>query len=250
MLRLVIKYQFMNNLLVRWLLQISSTRCPWETAPLICSCRAKAMRRTFQNRCCYARHQRRPVRPCSDTKHFDRLFSWRIRKIPATFSARLCQYDGRAFHEPHTHMRCGRMVCPELTLGCGDCESLEQKSAIRSLRELAFLGLAFCVFAWGLQYKLSLYDPPQTASHQVPKAKLLSRDEQSSTVEHPLVIRTRTSTSVIYTAPTAVFLILFLAISLLNPPASRRLEKRANRLFHLHRAVLNTLFVRPPPVLA
>jgi hypothetical protein len=115
---------------------------------------------------------------------------------------------------------------------------------------LAFLGLAFCVFAWGLQYKLSLYDPPQTPSHQIPTAKLLSRDEQSSTVEHPLAIRTKTSTSVIYTAPTAVFLILFLAISLLNPPASRRVEKRDDRLFHLHRAVLNTLFVRPPPVLA
>jgi hypothetical protein len=115
---------------------------------------------------------------------------------------------------------------------------------------LAFLGLAFCVFAWGLQYKLSLYDPLQTASHQIPKAKLLSRDEQSSTVDSPLIIRTKTSTSVIYTAPTAVFLILFLAISLLNPPASRRLEKRAHGLFHLHRAVLNTLFVRPPPVLA
>jgi uncharacterized integral membrane protein len=115
---------------------------------------------------------------------------------------------------------------------------------------LAFLGLAFCVFAWGLQYKLSLYDPPQTASHQIPKAKLLSRDEQSSTAEHPLVIRTRTSTSVIYTAPTAVFLILLLAISPLNPPVSRRVEKRANRLLHLHRAILNTLFVRPPPVLA
>ena len=115
---------------------------------------------------------------------------------------------------------------------------------------LAFLGLAFCVFAWGLQYKLSLYDPPQTASHQIPKAKLLSRDEQSSTVEHPLVIRTKTSTSVIYTAPTGVFLILSLAITLLIPPASRRVEKRDDRLFHLHRAVLNTLFVRSPPVLA
>ncbi len=115
---------------------------------------------------------------------------------------------------------------------------------------LAFLGLAFCVFAWGLEYKLSLYDSPQTAFHQIPKAKLLSRDEQSSTAEHPLVIRSKTSTSVIYTAPTAVFLILLLAIRVLNPPVSRRVEKRANKLLHLHRSVLNTLFVRPPPVLA
>src|ERR1039458_5292856 len=93
---------------------------------------------------------------------------------------------------------------------------------------LAFLGLAFCVFAWGLQYKLSLYDPPQTSSHQIPKAKLLSRDEQSSTAEHPLVIRTKTSTRVIYTAPTAVFLTLLLAISVLNPPVSTRFPTTPN----------------------
>jgi hypothetical protein len=115
---------------------------------------------------------------------------------------------------------------------------------------LAFLGLAFCVFAWGLQYKLSLYDPPQTASHQIPKAKLLSRDEQSSTAEHPLVIRTKTSTSVIYTAPTVVLFIIFVGLNRVYPPAARRVEKRDDRLLHLHRAVLNTLFVRPPPVLA
>jgi hypothetical protein len=121
---------------------------------------------------------------------------------------------------------------------------------IKSLGTQAFLGLAFCVFAWGLQYKLSLYDPPQTASHQIPKAKLLSRDEQSSTAGRPLVIRTKTSTSVIYTAPTAVFLILLLAVSLLNPPVSRRVEQLANKLLNLHRAISNTLFVRPPPALA
>ena len=46
---------------------------------------------------------------------------------------------------------------------------------------LTFLSLALCVFAWGLQYKLSLYDPPQAASHQVPQAKLLSKNEWSPT---------------------------------------------------------------------
>jgi hypothetical protein len=115
---------------------------------------------------------------------------------------------------------------------------------------LAILGLAFCVFAWGLQYKLSLYDPLQTASHRIPMAKLLSRDEQSSTVESPQVIRTKTSASVIYTAPTAVFLILLLAVSLLNPPASKRVEQPDRKLLILHRAILSSFFVRPPPVLA
>jgi hypothetical protein len=43
---------------------------------------------------------------------------------------------------------------------------------------LAFLGLGICVFGWGLGYKLSLYDQSQTPSHQIPNAKLLSRDEK------------------------------------------------------------------------
>jgi len=115
---------------------------------------------------------------------------------------------------------------------------------------LAFLGLAFCVFAWGLQYKLSLYDPPQTASHQIPNAKLLSRDEQSSTAKSPQVVRTKTSTRIIYIAPATVFLILLLAVSLLDPPASKRVKQLDHKLLNLHRGILNTLFVRPPPVLA
>jgi hypothetical protein len=36
---------------------------------------------------------------------------------------------------------------------------------------LVFLGV--CVFAWGLRYKLSLYDPPHAVSHHMPAAKLL-----------------------------------------------------------------------------
>ena len=43
-----------------------------------------------------------------------------------------------------------------------------------------FLGLAISVFAWGLQYKLSLYDPPHSTSHEIPEAKLLSRNEQAT----------------------------------------------------------------------
>ena len=118
------------------------------------------------------------------------------------------------------------------------------------LGSLAFLGLAMCVFGWGFGYKLSLYDQHQAPSHQIPKAKLLSDNEQSSNTKCPLVIRTKIVTKVIYTAPTSIFLILLLAISLLNASALTRVNKQANKLFHLHRAILNTLFVRPPPVLA
>src|ERR1017187_529192 len=114
---------------------------------------------------------------------------------------------------------------------------------------VAFFALAFCVFMWGLQYKLSLYDPPEAASHHIPKAKLLSKNEQSSSTESPLVVRTRTSTRVIYTVPTVVFFILLLTVSVLNPPLSSQREQRASQSWLLRRPHLKTYFVRPPPVL-
>jgi hypothetical protein len=120
---------------------------------------------------------------------------------------------------------------------------------IKALGMQAFLGLAICVFAWGLEYKLSLYEPPQTAAHQIPKAKLLSNDERSDTAQCPLIIRTRTATRVLYTAPTLAILILLLATSALNPPISKRV-KQSPGLLKLHRAILSSLFVRPPPALA
>jgi hypothetical protein len=115
---------------------------------------------------------------------------------------------------------------------------------------IAFTGLAFCVFIWGLQYKLSLYDPPEAPSHHVPTAKLLSKNERSNSAESPLVVRTRTSTKVVYTVLSVVGFILLLILSTLNPPLSSQREQRANRLRPLRRAHLRTYFVRPPPVLA
>jgi hypothetical protein len=115
------------------------------------------------------------------------------------------------------------------------------------LATVACVALAFCLFAWGLQYKLSLYDPPQAASHHAPTAKLLSKNEQSGSTESPLLVRTRTSTNVIYTVPT---LGGFMVIKLFPSPLSTRWEQRAANLWHLRRAYLRTNYVRPPPVLA
>jgi hypothetical protein len=114
---------------------------------------------------------------------------------------------------------------------------------------LALIGLASCVFMWGLQYKLSLYDPPEAASHHIPMAKLLSKNEQSSSTESPQVVRTRTSTRVIYTVSTVVFFILLLTFGVLNPPLSGQREQRASRLVYLRSPYLISYFVRPPPVL-
>jgi|ERR1700728_4234407 hypothetical protein len=43
---------------------------------------------------------------------------------------------------------------------------------------LVVLGL--CVFAWGLKYKLSLYDPPRASSHHIAAAKLLPGKERGA----------------------------------------------------------------------
>jgi hypothetical protein len=114
---------------------------------------------------------------------------------------------------------------------------------------LACVALVFFLFAWGLQYKLSLYDPSEAASHHVPTAKLLSKNEQSSSTESPLVVRTRTSTRVIYTVPMALFFILLLIPSVLNPPLSGQRQQRATQSWFPRHPHLRDHFVRPPPVL-
>jgi hypothetical protein len=116
---------------------------------------------------------------------------------------------------------------------------------------LGFLALACCVFAWGLQYKLSLYEPPQSATHQIPAAKLLSKDEQPSTFERPVVVRGKTAVTVFYATPAAGFLIVFLALSLLTPSIMGPREASASRMWRLcQRAFRRHYSVRPPPVLA
>lgn len=114
---------------------------------------------------------------------------------------------------------------------------------------IAVLGLAFSVFVWGLQYKLSLYDPPQAASHQIPMAKLLLKDKQSRGTESLLVVRTKASGSVPYTASTSIFFILLLTLRIFSPTTSVPVTQRANRSRQLSRAILSTVFVRPPPAL-
>ena len=109
---------------------------------------------------------------------------------------------------------------------------------------------AICLIIWGSEYKLSLYDPPQAASHQLPQAKLLSKNEQASTTESSPLFRARTFTKVIHFVPAAISFLLLVAFSTLTLPVSGQWEQRSDRLWQLRRrALLNILFVRPPPVL-
>jgi hypothetical protein len=111
---------------------------------------------------------------------------------------------------------------------------------------MVVLGLAASVFAWGLEYKLSLYDASLAASHRIPEAKLLSGDEDTRTVESSLSLPRDASIKVV----TAVFPALLLAFSLPAPLSFRYVKRQVRGMVRLHRALWNRLFDRPPPALA
>jgi hypothetical protein len=113
------------------------------------------------------------------------------------------------------------------------------------------VGLALFVFSWGLGYKLSLYDPPQSSSHQMPHAKLLSRDEQSTAVETSLASRAKSSDKIMHALLASAFFCFFLNLIPRNAPASYREAQEPKHTWRLrHRAGLSFFFVLPPPVLA
>lgn len=114
-----------------------------------------------------------------------------------------------------------------------------------------FLGLAFCVFSWGLQYKLSLYDPPHAVSREIPQAKLLSKDEQSLTTANPLAESPSPSHEIVQTVFYSLFAAFFLV---LTAPRGLALYGKHSHSAQPVRpcrfASLNAFFFRPPPVLA
>jgi hypothetical protein len=112
------------------------------------------------------------------------------------------------------------------------------------------LGLAFSVFAWGLQYKLSLYDAPHSTSHLMPEAKLLSRNEQTTAAESPLLTSTTASDAIEHALLCNVFTFLLSAFALLPMPSSSHAEREMKRPWRIFcRPGLTAFFFRPPPIL-
>lgn len=114
---------------------------------------------------------------------------------------------------------------------------------------LAFLGLAVFVFTWGLQYKLSLYDPPKSVSHQIPQAKLISEDEQTETTQSPLVVQTKSFPRISYAVTAAVFFILYFPLCVQSSQSAGRVEVNASDFSYLYRGLFGSFLVRPPPTL-
>ena len=115
----------------------------------------------------------------------------------------------------------------------------------------AFMALALSVFSWGLGYKLSLYDPPQSSSHQIPQAKLLSRDQEAATVEVLLASGTENSVRTIHALLASVFFCSFLAFIPLDTPVLGQRERDIKQVWRLrYRAALTFFSVLPPPAVA
>lgn len=112
---------------------------------------------------------------------------------------------------------------------------------------LIFMGLALVVFSWGLQYKLSLYDPPQASSHLMPQAKLLSQNEQATTADNPLIAKA--PVKICCAALLGAFIFFVVAFDSFKSLASGQMAREMDRPWRLHFfASLNPFFFRPPPI--
>lgn len=111
------------------------------------------------------------------------------------------------------------------------------------------IGLALCVFSWGLQYKLSLYNPPNASFHRVPKATLLSKNEQSTIYEESASSKTKLLVKILR-GETYRGLLILIAAFVLGLPIVIQNQRWANASWRIRRVTLDAFFVRPPPFLA
>jgi hypothetical protein len=106
------------------------------------------------------------------------------------------------------------------------------------------------VFLWGLQYKLSLYDPPQASSHNAPIAKLLSKDERpESSRASALTYPRLQEVKALGTLLNSGLIILFFVSALCAPVSIYRVCAQTPPPV-VREAFLASFFVRPPPVLS
>lgn len=106
--------------------------------------------------------------------------------------------------------------------------------------------LASCVFLWGLQYKLSLYDPPHAVSHRVPIAKLLSKNELSAHTQESVYTQSQPTMKSLRMASGDTLFVLLIACTLCLPLPMID-DWAANPSPPLKRVHLKAYFVRPPP---
>ena len=113
-----------------------------------------------------------------------------------------------------------------------------------------FLGLGICVFAWGLQYKLSLYYPAHSTFHQVPAAKLLSKNEQPAAQNLRVPSENQPPGEDAPAHLTYLMLAWLTALVLCLPLNRRRIPALERPWLRAARASFYPFFFRPPPTSA
>lgn len=105
--------------------------------------------------------------------------------------------------------------------------------------------LGVAVFAWGLQYKLSLYDPPQSEC-RMPAAKLLSKNELPPVATFSAGALGRSQNAI---APQRLHsgACILLAALVLGVRFSTAYEHRTRALLPLRSVDIDAFLVRPPP---
>jgi hypothetical protein len=117
------------------------------------------------------------------------------------------------------------------------------------LHSLAFIALVISIFSWGLGYKLSRYDSPQSNSYQIPKAKLLSKNERA-VAEHVALQGEKeaiTSSALFFSVSMGTLLSGALLLMLRSPKPSHG-EFDWSRIWRSRRVGFNSFFFRPPPL--
>lgn len=109
----------------------------------------------------------------------------------------------------------------------------------------ALVLLGMCVFAWGLKYKLSLYDPPHAVSHHMPAAKLLAGKEK---IALPSVDwrSAPAPAALLALVPFALAFVALMGVGFGPGMGGRRLLLAPVRRT-TERAALRAHFIRPPP---
>ena len=106
------------------------------------------------------------------------------------------------------------------------------------------------MFAWGLQYKISLYYPPHSIHHQIAVAKLLSKNEQAAPTEDSLLASPKAQ-SVIVGAELGSLAFFVWVLRIVSCSAVTRSGRELKRPWRAcARTCLSAFFFRPPPILA
>ncbi len=118
----------------------------------------------------------------------------------------------------------------------------------RLLTPIGILLLAFAVFGWGVQYKLSLYDLAPTVSPSIPQAKLLSKNQWAPSPHdaHALDLEPSSQPSTERFFLLGIFFMVALGTQAL-PATTEKHREGSKPWLSWSSASLSAFFFRPPP---